>query len=235
VNCNYQALVTVSLPLPHNASDFITVSPLNQVAQLTLAPTLRTQVRSYTITLSFDLLNYPTWFYPDFIQKTQSFVITILDPCTLTRIMPYVINSMETMASYSLKLQDEVSLPEFQDDLDYQDKMPVKGVYFFDSVSKSLRKFEFCGPKTFSFTGTYPLCAFFYGQNGDYLVFSAMSNCKPGVYNVTLNVTMYQNTSNSILSNFTAAVILVTPYTVANQKYRLSSAANTLSVGPFSI
>jgi hypothetical protein len=97
----------------------------------------------------------------------------------------------------------------------------MKGVYFYDTVSNRLGMFEFCGSKTFAFSGTYPNGVSISGLNGDILTLKAASDCNPGVYNVTVLISMSQNISNSIFSNFSAAVILVSPSKVANQYYTL--------------
>jgi len=34
----------------------------------------------------------------------------------------------------------------------------VKGIYFADTVSSRVNRWEFCGTKTFAFSGNYPSC-----------------------------------------------------------------------------
>ena len=85
--------------------------------------------------------------------------------------------------------------------------------------------------KKFSFTGTYPNCVSFAGSNGDILTLEAAPYCNAGLYNVTLHVTMAENTSNSIVSNFQSTVILVTSTSITdtNRIYTLGTQSTTLT------
>ena len=123
---------------------------------------------------------------------------------------------METMTSYTYKLDKELSLSDFNSDPDYNAVKPFYGVYFADTVSSRVNRWEFCGKKIFAFSGNYPGCVTLTGENAKTLTLYAAKNCIPKVYDVSLNVSMFEFPTTSILSNFTAAVIKVQPSMISN-------------------
>jgi hypothetical protein len=92
----------------------------------------------------------------------------------------------------------------------------LQGVYFLDNVSVTLKRYNFCGTKSFAFSGSYASCVTITGSNGNTLKLAASSTCAPDHFTVSLNVTMSQNVSSSLVVNFTGDITLVTPYSIPN-------------------
>lgn len=63
----------------------------------------------YTISLTFELTDYPTDFYPKW-SVNQDFNVTILDPCALDEqeITPLLIPSLTVINSGTTMLKDEL-------------------------------------------------------------------------------------------------------------------------------
>ena len=77
------------------------------------------------------------------------------------------------LTSYTTTIKNELTLVPFLDDQKYKNESPISGVYFYDTISARVGQYEFCGPKLFSFSGTYPNCITFTGKNADILTLKA--------------------------------------------------------------